>query len=75
MGANLPFPVMDGYLRRIWGKKRVDKIVAKNKRIFIVTFLNMEFRDIILNEGFQYFDHKPLIFKKWHPDMNLKMRK
>ncbi|XP_057250015.1 uncharacterized protein LOC130591113 [Beta vulgaris subsp. vulgaris] len=31
----------------------------------------MESRDIVLNDGFQFFDKKPLIIKAWSPDLDL----
>ena len=63
VGANPPFPVMGGYLRRIWAKKGIDKIVVVNKGIFLVQFHNIEYKDVILNEGIQFFDKKALIVK------------
>lgn len=38
--------------------------------MFIVRFHNIEQRDIILKEGFQFFDKKPMIVKSWNSDMN-----
>lgn len=45
--------------------------MAVTKGIFIVRYLNVESRDTMLNE-IQFFDCKPLIIKKWHPNMDMK---
>lgn len=71
VGANPPFPVMEGFLRRIWGKFGIDKIGAVGKGFFLVRLNTKEQRDAILNGGFQFFDKKPMIVKAWHQDLNL----
>ena len=71
LGANPPFPIIDGFLRRIWTKKGVDKIVVVHKGIFIVIFHNLEQRDAISNDDFLFFDRKPLIVKKWNSELNV----
>ena len=71
LGANPPFLVMDGYLRRIWAKKGIEKVVAVNKGVFIVRFHTMDQRDVVLTYGFQFFDKNPFIVKKWDSEMNV----
>ncbi|XP_010694020.1 uncharacterized protein LOC104906887 [Beta vulgaris subsp. vulgaris] len=70
VGANPPYPVMEGFLRRVWAKKGIEKIVAVNKGVFLVRFHNVDQRDEVLNYGFQFFDKKPLIVKQWHAEMD-----
>ena len=45
--------------------------MAVNKGVFIVRFFNVDQRDSVLNEGFQFFDKEPLIVKKWDSEMNI----
>ncbi|XP_010679661.1 uncharacterized protein LOC104894967 [Beta vulgaris subsp. vulgaris] len=70
IGANPPFPVMDGFVRRIWGKYGIDKVGVVGKDFFLVGLKSQEQRDAILNGGFQFFDKKPMVVKAWHQDMN-----
>lgn len=63
---------MDGFLRRIWKSFGIDKIVVVNKGLFLVRCHNLVDRDKILNDGFKFFDNKPLIVKQWHAEMDFK---
>lgn len=38
LGSNPPFPVMEGFLRRIWGRKGLDKVVGKPDGVYLVLF-------------------------------------
>ena len=71
LGANPPFLVMVGYLRQIWANKGIEKIVAVNKGVFIVRFHTVDQRDAVLTDGFQFFDKKLLVVKKWDSEMNV----
>ena len=69
IGANPPFPVMEGFIRRISEKLGINKIAAIGKGLFIVKMESVKQRDAILKGGFQFFDKKPMIVKAWHHDM------
>ena len=71
LGANPPIYVMEGFIRRIWKKLGVDKVVSLKKGMFIVRFMSMESRDAVLHGGFHFFDKKPVIIKAWTPEMDL----
>lgn len=71
-GCQSPIPMMDGFLRRIWKSFGIDKIVVVNKGLFLVRCHNVVDRDKILNDGFNFFDNKPLIVKQWHAEMDFK---
>lgn len=63
IGANPPFPVMDGFVRRIWRKKGIDKVVFVRNVVFLVKFHDLDQRDEILLDGFHFFDKKSVIVK------------
>ncbi|KAL2894576.1 Sex-lethal-like protein [Bienertia sinuspersici] len=71
IGANPPTMVMEGFLRRIWSKYGVDKIIGLHKGIFLVRFNTLENRDKILNMECPFFDSKPMLIKPWEEDMDL----
>lgn len=69
LGANPPLQVTEGFLRRIWGEKGIDRIAPIGNGFFIVRFLKVKVCDTILKGGFNFFDGKPLIVQAWRPDM------
>ncbi|KAL2938398.1 hypothetical protein RDABS01_021847 [Bienertia sinuspersici] len=71
IGANPPAVVMEGFLRRIWSKFGVDKVIGLQKGLFMVRFTAMENRDKILSRERPFFDSKPMVIKPCHPDMDL----
>src|SRR5688572_26648021 len=56
---------MEGFFRRIWGPKGIDKIAQTSRGIFIVRFHIIQNRDKVIEEGIQMFDRKPVIIKAW----------
>ncbi|KAL9240803.1 hypothetical protein vseg_014981 [Gypsophila vaccaria] len=72
LGANPPWDVIEGFIRRIWTKYNIDKISFLPQGIFLVRFKTMEMKEKVLNSGHYLFDSKPLIFKEWSKDMEMK---
>lgn len=71
LGANPPIMVIEGFFKRIWGRLGLVKVASMGRGLFMVKFDTMENRDKILNEGFHFFDGKPIIIQPWKADMNL----
>ncbi|XP_056689969.1 uncharacterized protein [Spinacia oleracea] len=71
LGANPPQNVMEGFVRRIWGKLGVDKVALVGRGMFLVRFTTMENCQKVINGGFQFFDGKPVILKPWNADMDI----
>ncbi|KAL9235733.1 hypothetical protein vseg_010472 [Gypsophila vaccaria] len=71
LGANPPFSVISGFVRRIWGKHGFDNISYLPNGLFIVHFPTIEAQQLVLNGGFHFFDNKPLILKAWSSDLPL----
>ncbi|KAL2930965.1 hypothetical protein RDABS01_036375 [Bienertia sinuspersici] len=71
LGANPPFSVFNGYCHRIWGKKGLDKVLLVGKGLYLVRFNSVEQREKIWNDEPKFFDSKPVIMKRWDPDMEL----
>lgn len=49
VGANPPYHVMEGFIRRIWHAHGVDKVVLVKPVIFVVSFQTTEKHDLVLN--------------------------
>ncbi|KAL2931383.1 (3 5-dihydroxyphenyl)acetyl-CoA 1 2-dioxygenase, partial [Bienertia sinuspersici] len=65
LGAIPPIGVFEGFIRRIWRMKNVDKVANIKNGIFLVRFESVEDRDMILNSDRPFFVHKPVIMKPW----------
>ncbi|KAL9239108.1 hypothetical protein vseg_013459 [Gypsophila vaccaria] len=72
LGANPPWEVIEGFIRRIWSKYNIDKISFLPHGIFLVRFMSQEMKEKVMNSGHYLFDNKPLIFKEWTKDMEMK---
>ncbi|XP_074277007.1 uncharacterized protein LOC141600662 [Silene latifolia] len=72
LGANLPWEIVEGFIRRIWTKFNIDKISFMPNGIFLVRFKTMEMKENVLNSGHYLFDIKPMIVKSWEKDLEMK---
>ncbi|KAL2901175.1 Translation initiation factor 2 subunit gamma, partial [Bienertia sinuspersici] len=70
LGANPPTPVMEGFIRRIWSKHGVDKVIGLQRGMFLIRLKTMEQRDKILKYERPFFDSKPVVMKAWVEDMD-----
>ena len=71
LGTNPPFEVIQGFIRRIWAKLAIDKIIMVKKGVFLLRFGNMQDRLEVVKKGVYYFDSKPLIVKGLNPEMDM----
>ncbi|KAL9227831.1 hypothetical protein vseg_003477 [Gypsophila vaccaria] len=71
LGANPPWEVIEGFIRRIWTKFNIDKISFMPNGIFLVRFRTMEMKEKVLMSGHFLFDSKPLIVKPWSKDLEM----
>ncbi|XP_074293298.1 uncharacterized protein LOC141620281 [Silene latifolia] len=72
LGANPPWKIIEGFIRRIWTKFNIDKISFMHNGIFLVRFKTMEMKNKVLQSGYYMFDNKPLIVKEWVKDLEMK---
>ncbi|XP_062114706.1 uncharacterized protein LOC133825825 [Humulus lupulus] len=70
LGANPPFRVFEGFVKRVWGNLGVDKIVRMHSGFTLVNFMDEATRDLILETGVIHFDKKPIVLCPWTTDMD-----
>ncbi|KAL2935490.1 50S ribosomal protein L3 organellar chromatophore [Bienertia sinuspersici] len=70
LGANPPIPVMEGFIRRIWSKYGVDKVIVLQRGMYLIRIKTMEQRDNIVKYERPFFDSKPVVMKAWVDDMD-----
>lgn len=63
---------MEGFIKRVWGKFGIDRVVVIAKGIFIVRFNSFENRNKVLDRGSPMFDKKPVIVKPWTTNLDIK---
>ncbi|XP_074297634.1 uncharacterized protein LOC141628380 [Silene latifolia] len=71
LGANPPWEVVEGFIRRIWTKYNIDKISFMPNGIFFVRFKTMEMKEKVLSSEHYLFDNKPMIVKPWTRDLEM----
>ncbi|KAK4736499.1 hypothetical protein R3W88_000196 [Solanum pinnatisectum] len=67
--------VMDGFFKRIWKGKGVNKVAQVNKGVFLVRFQSKEERDKVVEEGVIMFDRKPVVIRPWKADIDVTKEK
>ncbi|XP_062085752.1 uncharacterized protein LOC133791859 [Humulus lupulus] len=70
LGANPPFAVFEGFIKRIWGKHGIERISRLNNGFTLVKFRDEVTRDLVLEAGVLHFDRKPVIVKPWSADLD-----
>ncbi|XP_062086300.1 uncharacterized protein LOC133792411 [Humulus lupulus] len=70
LGANPPFAIFEGFIKRIWGKLGIDRITRLNAGFTLVKFRDEATRDLVLEAGVLHFDRKPVIVKPWSADLD-----
>ncbi|KAL9235695.1 hypothetical protein vseg_010434 [Gypsophila vaccaria] len=75
LGANPPWEVVEGFIRRIWTKYNIDKISFMPHRIFLVRFNSNDMKEKVLHSGYYLFNNKPLIVIPWTKNMEMKVDK
>ncbi|XP_074305258.1 uncharacterized protein LOC141640349, partial [Silene latifolia] len=71
LGANPPFKVLDGFVKRIWGYTEIEKIAFHSNGIFLVRFKTEAMKLRVLQAGPVFFDNKPVVVKDWTPESKL----
>ncbi|XP_062099989.1 uncharacterized protein LOC133805855 [Humulus lupulus] len=70
LGANLPFAVFEGFVKRIWGHLGIERVVRMHMGLTIVKFNDEATRDFVLENGIVQFDRKPVIMQPWTQDLD-----
>lgn len=70
LGAYPPYIVIKGYIRRLWGKLGINKIVMLKNGVVLIRFDTAVGKQEVIEGGIYHFDNKPFIVKDWNPDMN-----
>lgn len=68
LGVKPPFRIIDGFIRRIWGKFRVEKVAMMDN---VVRFRTVECKQKAIDAGPILYDRKPVIVMNWTLDFDL----
>ncbi|XP_074293104.1 uncharacterized protein LOC141620024 [Silene latifolia] len=75
LGGNPLWSLLSGFIQRLWGKYKYDKISFLPNWVFIVRFPTMECQDLVLKQGFPMFNNKPFVVKPWTETASLAKEK
>ncbi|XP_062100309.1 uncharacterized protein LOC133806201 [Humulus lupulus] len=70
LGANSPFTVFEGFIKRMWGKLGIERIARLNACHTLVKFRDETTRDLVLENGVLHFDRKPVIVRPWTVELD-----
>lgn len=65
IGANPPYAVVAGFLRRVWKGYPIDKILQMNKGVFLVCFKDAQSFQAVVKKVGLHFDDKPIVMNAW----------
>lgn len=71
LGANPPYAVVNGFLRRIWKDRSIDKVMKMDTSLFLVRFKTVADQNLVLQKECVPFDDKPMIVSKWTEDFEV----
>ncbi|XP_074304878.1 uncharacterized protein LOC141639720 [Silene latifolia] len=71
LGANPPFKVIDGFVKRVWGYTDYDQLSFNSNGTFQVRFKTEEMKLRVLQSRPVFFNNKPVIVKEWTPDCKM----
>ncbi|XP_010684301.1 uncharacterized protein LOC104898868 [Beta vulgaris subsp. vulgaris] len=71
LGIKPPARIVDGFIRRVWGKCGIDRIAMGSNGVFVVRFRTMEGKQKAIDAGPILYDSLPVIVKNWSPELDL----
>ncbi|XP_048498021.1 uncharacterized protein LOC125496564 [Beta vulgaris subsp. vulgaris] len=71
LGCKPPFRIVNGFIRRIWGKYGIEKVAVLENGVFMVRFRMVEGKMKALDGGPILYDRKPVSVKNWTPGLDL----
>ncbi|KAL2930931.1 Histone-lysine N-methyltransferase H3 lysine-4 specific, partial [Bienertia sinuspersici] len=71
IGANPPVAVMEGFIKRVWKKYDIDKVIGVKKSLYLIMFKSLEDSKAVLNDEKIFFDSKPIMMKAWTHDADV----
>ncbi|XP_074282709.1 uncharacterized protein LOC141607248 [Silene latifolia] len=71
LGSNPPWELLSGFVNKLWGVYKFDKLSFLPNGVFLVRFPTKECQQLVLQQGFPMFDNKPLVVNPWTESCNL----
>ncbi|XP_074291071.1 uncharacterized protein LOC141617832 [Silene latifolia] len=71
LGSNPPWELLSGFVNKLWGVYKFDKVSFLPNGVFLVRFPTKECQQLVLQQGFPMFDNKPPVVKPWTESCSL----
>lgn len=71
LGIKAQFRIVNGFIRRVWRKFAVHKIIMLENGVFMVKFHTIKDNERELEAGPILYDSKPVIVKRWTPKLDI----
>ncbi|KAK8665687.1 hypothetical protein V6N13_005849 [Hibiscus sabdariffa] len=69
IGAAPNFVALRRIVASLWGKDALTKVSLAGSNLYVFSFANATARDWVLENGPWHIQHKPLILRKWEPNL------
>ncbi|KAK8689147.1 hypothetical protein V6N13_087880 [Hibiscus sabdariffa] len=69
IGATPNFMALQKIVAALWGKETLTKVSLAGANLYVFSFANVTARDWVLENGPWHIQHKPLILRKWEPNL------
>ncbi|KAK8638784.1 hypothetical protein V6N13_137195 [Hibiscus sabdariffa] len=63
------FSAMQKIVGILWGEMSTVKVSIAGSNLYVFTFVNATARDWVLENGPWHIQHKPLVFRRWEPNL------
>ncbi|KAK8544463.1 hypothetical protein V6N13_056242 [Hibiscus sabdariffa] len=69
IGAAPNFLALKKTVESIWGKSLLSKVSLAGSNFYVFSFVDVTARDWVLENGPWHIQHKPLVLRKWEPNL------
>ncbi|KAK8631504.1 hypothetical protein V6N13_028289 [Hibiscus sabdariffa] len=69
IGAAPNFVALKKIVDSLWGKDSLAKVSLAGPNLYVFSFVNVSARDWVLENGPWHIQHKPLVLRKWEPNL------
>ncbi|KAK8693524.1 hypothetical protein V6N13_071104 [Hibiscus sabdariffa] len=69
IGAAPNFMALRRIVASLWGKYALTRVSLAGSNLYVFSFSNATARDWVLENGLWHIQHKPLILRKWEPNL------
>lgn len=71
LGQKLPYTMVNSLAHRLWDELGLEEVLSSDNGFYFFKFENSESLNQVLDRAPWHMANRPLVLKKWHPNMTL----